>query len=119
MSHELGNVIGQLVRNYRHLMTEAERRADRAFVFQRSGQMAADAVEAARFTAATRQALADPEAAALFEKGRDRFLEDVAGRILAEHPEELPRCVQCGAHLKTPNPKQCFDCDYDSQAKVM
>lgn len=113
MPDKLDDVIRRILREYRHLMTEAERRADRAFGFSAKLPGCGDPAEAARMTAAVDDALADPEAAALHAKGRQRFLRDVAERILAQHGPILPRCDACGGVLKSPHPKQCFDCDYD------
>jgi hypothetical protein len=112
MAHDLDEVIAKIMQDYRHLMTEAERRADRAYVFQQQMHNAGDARAAAEMEAAMRQALEDPAAAELFERGRERFLQDVARRVVAEHGATLPRCGSCGGVLKTPNPKRCFDCDY-------
>jgi hypothetical protein len=101
-------VVENILRNYRHLMTESERRADRAF-FQAAqhppGNIEHGSSDVAR-------ALADdPRAAELFKKGRPQFLKTMARRILAEHAAILPRCGQCGGILKSPSPKRCVACD--------
>lgn len=102
-------VIRQIFAHYRHLMTESERRADRAFMLQASVKDSAGAA------AALRQAESDPRAAELFRKGRAQFLKIVARRVVAEHGHVLPKCSQCGAALKRPSPKQCFACDEPKQ----
>ncbi len=116
MTDELDEVIRQILQDYRHLMTEAERRADRAFVFQEKMQEADDPQVVAKMTAAMREALEDRNAEILFEKGRECFLRDVARRVVAKHGATLPRCDTCGAVLKTPKAKECFACDDDNPA---
>lgn len=110
MDEDLAAIVAQVLRSYRHLMTESERRADRAFAFAARLESTTDEQVRAEAEAALRQALADPLAAELFQKGWGRFLEDLAQRVLAEHSHVLPRCSQCGAVLRQPNPKTCFDC---------
>ena len=101
-------VIEQILRNFRHLMTESERRADRAF-FQASPR---DSGHVAQAIAEVALSLADdPRAAELFKKGRPWFLKTMARRIVAEHGDMLPKCCQCGSVLKSPSPKRCFACD--------
>jgi len=111
MSDHLQQAIRQILSHHRHLMTESERRADRAFVYQ--SQL--DAADHGRPTGdaqdAMDEALEDAAAEMLFQKGRERFLIDMAQRIMAEHGPTLPRCGACGQVFKTPNPRDCFDCD--------
>jgi len=110
MNEDLDGVIRQILQNYRHLMTESERRADRAFIFQARLQAEAAPSTTPAMTAAMEQALADPVAAEFLRRGRARFLQDVARRIIAEHGQSLPRCARCGGVLKAPT-KHCFTCD--------
>ena len=112
MTDDVDELAHRILRDYRHLMTESERKADRAFVFQGPIDASSDPAETARLNAAVQQSLADPVAKELFALGRERFLAELVRRILAEHHETLPRCGQCGGYLKTPHPKKCFDCDF-------
>lgn len=106
----LDDAIRQILSRYRHLMTEAERRADRAFYFQGKIRPDSQPAETAERTASAEEALDDPVAQGLFKKGRERFLREMARRIVAEHGDQLPRCAACGAVFRSPNPKTCFDC---------
>lgn len=115
MLNDLDDAACKILRDYRHLMTEAERRADRAFYYQAQIAKGEDAGGVESLRAALEQSLEDPLAADFFQRGRERFLRLMARRVLAEHREELPRCSACGMAFKTPNPKLCFDCDYQQQ----
>jgi hypothetical protein len=112
IGENLDEVVRQILSGHRHLMTEAERRADRAFYYQEKLDAEAEAAAAAELTASLEQALDDPIARSLFKKGRARFLREMARRIVAEDAPQLPRCSACGAAFKKPHPKTCFDCDY-------
>ena len=98
---------------YFHLMTDAERRAERAFFFhlkmQGSELARADKILAQR----KKECLADPVAAKHFRKGRPRFLDDVLERMLSEHADEIVRCDKCDGILRTPKAKQCLYCGHD------
>ena len=117
MSDELADAIAHIFRSLRHLMTEAERRADRALVLDAKLKQPTDPAAAAELQAAIRQALSDPLAGELFRRGRERFFVEVARRIISQHPEELPRCAQCGEFFKSPSPKRCFTCDFANEPK--
>ncbi len=112
MGSDRDQIIRRILREHRHLMTEAERRADRAFSFQDRADSAPDAAKKAEMSNAAQEALGDATSRELFEKGRQRFLEDMSHRVLAEHGPDLPRCEACGHVLKQPSPKDCFDCNY-------
>lgn len=118
MLDDLDEAACKILRDYRHLMTEAERRADRAFYYQAKLVQGDDASGVGQLRAAMEQALEDPAAADLFHRGRERFLRLLARRVLAEHRDELPRCSACGMAFKTPNPKLCFDCDYQQRPQL-
>jgi len=105
-------IIRRILRDHRDLMTEAERCADRAFLFQEQADSAGDPAKAEELSRAVEEALRDDAARALFAKGRQCFLEGMAQRVLAEHGPSLPRCEACGHVLKQPNPRDCFDCNY-------
>ncbi|MHB8901712.1 MAG: hypothetical protein ACYC6Y_23400 [Thermoguttaceae bacterium] len=101
----------RILKEYRHLMTEAERCADRAFNFRQRADVAQDPDLRDEMSAAFARAIRNPAAEALYRKGRQSFLDDMAHRILAEHAPDLPRCEACGEALKQPNPRDCFDCN--------
>jgi hypothetical protein len=112
MLNDFDEAACKILRDYRHLMTEAERRADRAFFYQAKIAKEDNQGSVEQMQEAMEQALNDPLAAEHFERGRRRFLQILARRVLAEHEHELPRCMACGEVFKTPNPKQCIACDY-------
>lgn len=112
IGENLDEVVRQILGQCRHLMTEAERRADRAFYYQEKIDADAASASQAELMTLRDQALDEPIARSLFKKGRQRFLREMARRIVAENSSELPRCTACGAAFKKPNPKTCFDCDY-------
>lgn len=112
MGSNRDQIIRRILREHRNLMTEAERCADRAFAFQEKADSAPDPDKCAEMSTAIEEALRDAAAEQLYRKGRQRFLEDMTERILAEHGPELPRCEACGHVLKQPNPRDCFDCNY-------
>ncbi len=101
----------RILREFRNLMTETERRADRAFAFQQRVDLAADPARRAELSTVVAEALGDAAVLALYQKGRLRFLDDMTQRVLSEHGPDLPRCAACGEVLKQPNPKDCFDCN--------
>ena len=112
MGRNCDQMIRRILREHRDLMTEEERRADRAFTFQERADSAIDPTVTAQMSKAIQEALRDEAARQLFQKGRRRFLEDMTQRVLAEHGPSLPRCEACGEVLKQPNPRDCFDCKY-------
>lgn len=112
MGSNRDQIVRRILQDHRHLMTEAERRADRAFAFQERADLATDPPTVAEMSTAVKQALSDDGVRELYRKGRARFLEDMAQRVLAEHGPCLPRCEACGEVLKQPNPRDCFDCNY-------
>lgn len=112
MAGNRDQIARRILREFRHLMTESERRADRAFTFQSRSQNDPISRDSKEMSTAVDDALSEPAARQLFEKGRTQFLEDMVQRILAEHGPELPRCEACGHVLKQPSPKDCFDCNY-------
>jgi len=116
MTHEfpaecLPLAIAAILREHRHLMHEAERRADRAFFFQQKADGCDEPQQKALMLANRDEALNDPAATALFQKGRQRFGLDLAQRVIDEHWGRLPRCEACGVLFRRPSPKSCFDCD--------
>jgi hypothetical protein len=113
MSEELDVETWQIVQAYRHLMTAAERRAERAFVFQAKMESAGGPAAVQRYYDWMQETLDDPNVWRLFKKGRVRLLKDAAERILDEHRDEIMRCDKCGGVLRTPKARQCFNCGYD------
>ncbi len=111
MASHREQITRRILREYRDLMTETERRADRAFAFQQRADLASDPTRRAELSTAVAEALVDAAVLTLYQKGRQRFLEDMTQRVLSEHGPDLPRCVACGEVLKQPNPKDCFDCN--------
>jgi hypothetical protein len=119
MQEELDHRTWQVIRAYRHLMTEAEWRAERALGFQakmESGERLGHGEFVQKLRDLLQQELADPAAAELFKKGRVKLLNDAVERILAEHGDKVIRCRKCGGILRTPRAKQCLDCGYDWHA---
>lgn len=112
MDPNLEQITCRILREYRHLLTESERRADRAFYCQARIDRGVPPEGLEPLIAARDEALLDPVADEFFRRGRDWFLEQIARRVLAEHGESLPKCPACGQPLRTPNPKHCFGCDY-------
>ena len=98
-----------VVRAYRHLMTEFELRADRAFVYDLKMRGTSDNWLSNKKS----ELLADPQAAEHFSKGRERFLSDVVQRLAREHATEIVRCQRCNHILRTQNAKQCLHCGFD------
>jgi hypothetical protein len=112
MGSSRDQIVRRILRDHRHLMTEAERRADRAFAFQGRADAETNPLMVAEMSNSVTQALSDDDVRELYQKGRARFLEDMTQRVLAEHGPRLPRCEACGEVLKQPNPRDCFDCKY-------
>ena len=113
MADELDDEALYVVRNYRHLMTPAEGRADRAFLFEAKMLGSAGASTSEHMAEKLKETLTDFETVQLFQKGRSRFLRDVAQRIKTECNQSLTRCARCGGILRTPKAQQCLRCGYD------
>jgi hypothetical protein len=56
----------------------------------------------------------DPAVVALAAKGWTRFRQDVAQRILEQHPDEIAfnYCPSCRALCRTPKAQQCPHCKH-------
>lgn len=103
----------RLIQAYRHLLTQAESHAESAFLAQAKMTRAGESDLGRRLREILQETLSDPEAAELFAKGRATMLRDAAQRILREHGDDIKRCHQCGAVLRTPTAQQCVECGFD------
>jgi len=103
------NLAAYVMRYYGHFMTEHEQLARRHL-------MATDKVTHGMSSKAVSGLLTDdPVVLGLTRDGGDVFTERTAGRILAEHGNEifLNYCPRCGAIAKTPKARQCRFCQHD------
>jgi hypothetical protein len=107
--------------NYRHLMTEQERRAYWHLVGTSKamhGRTDSASQAEARKTAPPHllELLStDSEVLRLTIEGLDEFVERTGRRILDEYPDRvaLNTCPRCGALARTPKAKQCRFCRFD------
>ena len=97
---------------HQHLLTPQEQIARRAL----NAELKAKNCEGTRMASLLRKhwGTSDPEVLKLVEKGQDRFMADVVGRILREQYDQIifNRCPKCHALARTPTAKQCPKCFY-------
>ena len=104
-----------VIRNYMHLMTEAEFGARMAWVLEQKAARLSRR-EKERFRASFPEWLPPSHAsAALLSEGGEAFRKSVSARILREHPGEvvINRCPRCALPARTPATKQCRKCFFD------
>jgi len=110
-----------LCSNYRHLMTEQERRAYWHLVGTSKAMHgrtdAASQAEARKSAPPHLLELlsSDSEVLRLTTEGLDEFVERTGRRILDEHPDRIAfnTCPRCGALARTPKAQQCRFCRFD------
>ena len=97
-------------KNYQHLMTPTERKADRSFYGRAKSEALGDSSVAR--TMQERFVSSDPAVLGLLDQTFESFSESVVARILKEQRDELffNYCPRCGALTITPRARQCRRC---------
>ncbi|GAA4441913.1 hypothetical protein [Bremerella cremea] len=100
-------------RHYASLLTDVERKANRAILAEQKAEAADPSM--ANLLRTRWGSLNDPEVIAALREGPETFRRRVSERIVRDFPEQIfiNRCPACQRIVRTPKAQQCLWCGKD------